>query len=72
MSTELLSIEEAAAVLGISRGHMANMRVNGTGPAFVKLGSRTVRYDRWDLENWLLTMKRRSTSEIAAIQAGAS
>jgi predicted DNA-binding transcriptional regulator AlpA len=72
MSANLLSIDQAAAMLQVSRGHLANMRVRGTGPAYVKLGSRTVRYDLRDLENWLLARKQQSTSHTGSIETGAA
>ena len=39
--------------MGITTGALAQMRYRGTGPKFVKIGKRTVRY-RWeDVEAWI-------------------
>jgi predicted DNA-binding transcriptional regulator AlpA len=39
--------------LGISEGALAQMRHRGTGPKFVKLGARSVRYRLSDVNAWL-------------------
>lgn len=42
-----------AEYMGITTGALAQMRYHGTGPKFVKLGNRTVRY-RWeDVDAWI-------------------
>lgn len=54
---------EAAEYLGLSASTLAKMRLRGDGPVYSKAGPRIVLYDRADLEAWLATRKRHSTSE---------
>lgn len=57
---ELLAIEEAAELLGISRSGLAKWRSAGSGPAFIKIG-RAVRYSREDVDQWLAARRRTTT-----------
>ena len=57
-----LSVEGAAAHLGLSVSTLNKLRVFGGGPVFLKLGRR-VAYDVSDLDRWLETKRRRSTSD---------
>jgi excisionase family DNA binding protein len=52
----------AASYLGISTSTLAKLRLSGTGPAYCKLGRRVV-YRAADLEAWLESRRRLSTSE---------
>ena len=56
---------EAAEYLGLGKSTLDKLRTTGGGPAFHKLGARVV-YDPCDLEAWLSTHKRASTSAQAA------
>ena len=47
-----LTTAEAAKLIDVQPGTLRQMRVRGTGPRFVKAGSR-VRYDREDLVTWV-------------------
>jgi predicted DNA-binding transcriptional regulator AlpA len=58
----LLSAAEAARYLGLAVQTLAKMRVSGESPPYHKLG-RSVVYDPADLDAWLATRKRRSTSD---------
>lgn len=58
----LLSPKQAADFLGISKKTLAGMRLSGRGPVYVKVGS-LVRYTNTGLEEWLLSNRRRSTSD---------
>lgn len=53
----------AAEYLGLSASTLAKMRLRGDGPIYMKAGRRVVLYDAADLDAWLETRKRRSTSE---------
>lgn len=53
---------EAASYLGISASTLAKMRMRGDGPAFIKAGSRIVLYAKADIDAWLATRRRSSTS----------
>jgi len=61
-SRRMLSVQEAAARVGLSKSSLNKLRVYGGGPAFLKLG-RSVRYDPHDLDAWLASHRRGSTSE---------
>lgn len=53
---------EAARYLGISTRALEGWAVRGGGPRMLKLGSRVV-YRRRDLDAWLATRERASTSD---------
>ena len=57
-----LSVERAAHHIGLSVSTLNKLRVFGGGPVFLKLGRR-VAYDLTDLDAWLATKRRRSTSD---------
>lgn len=49
----LIPPKPVAELLGTTPQNLAQMRYRGTGPKFIKLGHRAVRY-RWsDVEAWL-------------------
>jgi excisionase family DNA binding protein len=58
----LLSVEEAARLLGLSASTLNKLRLTGGGPRFAKLGRRCL-YDGDDLKKWAAERKRMSTSE---------
>lgn len=59
----LLTVEEAAARLKLSKHTLNRWRVTGEGPPFVKYGPRLVRYGVAKLEEWEQARVRGSTSE---------
>jgi excisionase family DNA binding protein len=58
----LLTPQDAAELLALSKSWLAKLRMNGDGPAFVKLGRR-VRYRLSDLQAWTNGAVYRSTSD---------
>ena len=58
----VLSVLEAAARVGLSKPTLDKLRVYGGGPPFLKLGRRVV-YDPSDLDQWLSSHRRHSTSD---------
>ena len=60
--TRLVKERDAAERLGISVRTLQKWRLQGDGPRFVKLG-HSVRYDGEDLEAYIGSSRRRSTSE---------
>jgi hypothetical protein len=56
----------AADYTGYSVSHLAKLRLYGGGPSYLKLGHRTVMYDVRDLDAWLVSKRRRSTSDVGA------
>jgi excisionase family DNA binding protein len=63
---ELLTVEEAAERLKISKHTLNRWRVTGEGPPFVKYGPRLVRYLEEALTDWEKRRTRRSTSDVGA------
>ena len=57
-----LETRDAAVYLGLSPSTLTKRRVNGSGSDFVKLGRRVL-YRRQDLDKWLDSNVRRSTSD---------
>lgn len=58
-----LSAEQAANFLGLAKSTLSKMRLSGDGPAFIKMGRR-VAYRPEDLEAWVASNRRLSTSDI--------
>lgn len=67
-SASPLDVSGAAQRLGLSVSTLNKLRVFGGGPVFLKLGRRVV-YDPADLDAWLASKRRRSTSDDGS-QAG--
>lgn len=59
---ELISPKIVSERLGVSISTLAKWRLDGSGPAFVKVGAR-VAYDSAMVEAWLASRIRRSTSD---------
>ena len=62
---------DAAAYCGVSTRYFEKLRGEGGGPRFCKLGRRTV-YLTSELDRWLLSRLRSSTSDVGATQQAAS
>ena len=52
----------AAAYVQRSPSNLAKLRMNGTGPRFIKMGA-LVGYEVADLDAWLDSLKRQRTGE---------
>lgn len=52
----------AAAYTGLAKSTLEKMRVRGDGCPFIRIG-RAVLYDPDDLDAWLASNRRRSTSD---------
>ena len=61
----LLSTPLAADYLGLSASFLNKLRCTGGGPAYVKLGRRVL-YSQSELDRWLETNRRMSTSDEGA------
>lgn len=59
-----LRAPDAAQYVGLSASTLAKMRMRGDGPRYAKAGARVVVYDLQDLDAWLASQSRRSTSEV--------
>ena len=65
-----LSVPEAAAYVGESVSMLNKRRLTGDGPPFLKISRRVV-YDTSDLDLWLASKRRVSTSDNGAALAAA-
>jgi excisionase family DNA binding protein len=64
---ELLTDEQAAALLGVKPQTLAAWRMSGRyGLPFLKIG-RLVRYRRGDLERWLESRRTGAPAELAGV-----
>jgi predicted DNA-binding transcriptional regulator AlpA len=62
-SRRYVRTDEAARIVGLSRSTLEKMRVRGDGPIHRKAGPRVVVYALDDLDAWLASRCRRSTSD---------
>lgn len=62
----VLSEDEAARVLKLSRRTLQQSRIDGTGPEYLQITKRRIGYTMEGLERWLETKVRRSTCDAAA------
>lgn len=58
----LLTEQDASERLGLSVRTLQKWRLQGNGPRFLKLG-HAVRYDPADLDEYISSARRRSTSD---------
>ena len=59
----LLTAEQVAELLGLTKRCLANWRYRGGGPKYLKIGHKTVRYRYSDLMRWLEDRKFSNSSE---------
>ena len=64
-----LTVQEAAAHVGISVSLLNRLRCVGGGPPFVKVG-RCVRYSVADLDQWMVSHLRSNTSQEDVLAKG--
>lgn len=62
MGGRRLDTAGAEAYTGLARQTLAKLRVYGGGPDYIKVGRRVI-YDTRDLDAWLASRKRASTSD---------
>ncbi|WP_260682905.1 helix-turn-helix transcriptional regulator [Rhizobium laguerreae] len=60
----MLRTDDAATYTGVSASTLNKLRLTGGGPDYIKLGKSVV-YDPADLDAWLSSKRRRSTSVAA-------
>lgn len=51
--TPLATTEQVAELLNVVPGTLRNWRSEGTGPAYIKLGVREIRYDMTEVRAWI-------------------
>jgi predicted DNA-binding transcriptional regulator AlpA len=64
----VLRAPEAANYIGLSESTLAKRRLYGLPPAFLNLGWRSVGYAIDELDRWLDSCRRQSTSQAAGAQ----
>ena len=62
-SARHLRAPDAAAYVGLSASTLAKMRLRGDGPPFIKAGAKIVLYAVAELDAWLASRRRLSTSD---------
>lgn len=58
----MLRTREAATYTGLAKSTLEKLRVSGGGCPYIRVG-RVVVYDPADLDEWLASHRRRSTSD---------
>jgi excisionase family DNA binding protein len=58
----MLRTREASAYTGLAKSTLEKLRVSGAGSPYIRVG-RVVLYDPDDLDTWLASHRRRSTSD---------
>lgn len=64
-----LRTPEASRYLEIPESTLEKMRVTGTGPSFVRYGTKSVRYRIADLDAWLATRVCKTTADHRSMAA---
>ena len=59
----LLTEQDLAAMLNVNPRTLQKWRVNGDGPAFVRISRRCIRYRITDIKDWTQNRIKSSTSE---------
>jgi hypothetical protein len=62
---KLLTPQDAAEMLGMTAGALAQLRYLGKGPVYQKLSPRTVRYTVKSIEDFVEASTRQKTSDVA-------
>ncbi len=60
---QLLTPQESADFLSLTRRFLEVRRLRGDGPPYIKISERCVRYRLSDLENWVDDRRRTSTAD---------
>ena len=63
MQSQLLTTQQAATRLGVSKAFLERDRWAGAQIPFIKVGNRAVRYRESDLEGYIASKVRHSTSD---------
>jgi predicted DNA-binding transcriptional regulator AlpA len=63
---ELLDTKQTAAWLGVAPITLEIWRSKERGPAYVIMGTRSIRYRRTDVQTWLTAQTRQPTTATAA------
>lgn len=66
----LLSPEETAEYLGVSKDHLRRLRRSGEGPAWIRVSERVVRYKLSDLQSWVEARREVGREEASGEASG--
>lgn len=66
MQTNLLNTTQAARYLGLSKAFLERDRWAGAKVQFIKISTRAVRYRQQDLDDYIQSRVRKSTSDTGA------
>jgi predicted DNA-binding transcriptional regulator AlpA len=66
VSKRVLRTPQAAEYVGLSSSTLEKFRLNGNGPPYQKAGPKIVVYRPEDLDAWLSSQRRRSTSDLGS------
>jgi predicted DNA-binding transcriptional regulator AlpA len=69
MTQKIFRTPQAAEYIGLAASTLEKMRVYGTGPRWVRLTRRAVGYDVKDLDVYLESQRRTSTSDQGDVHA---
>ena len=64
MSEKLLTTQEAAECLGVSPSFLERDRWAGAEIPFVRVGTRTIRYQLGELDNYITGQTRTNTNDL--------
>lgn len=59
----LINTKQAAELIGVSVASMKLYRAKGTGPVFVRIGHKTVRYTAESLRAWVASRESASVRD---------
>lgn len=65
-SSKYVGTRDAAAYCGLGKSTFDKLRLTGSGPTFCRPTPRRVVYDVADLDAWLTSRRRRSTSDVGS------
>jgi len=65
MTQHLLNTQQTATLLGVSKAFLERDRWAGAKIPFIRIGSRTVRYRLEDINTYIESNQRHSTSDTA-------
>ena len=67
-SSKCLRTPAAAKYVGLTPRTLAKLRLGTKGPVFSKLSHRLVVYSIDDLDDWITSTKRSSTTDVGGLQ----
>lgn len=62
---DYLEPKQVAEKLGMSTATLAQLRYKGTGPAFMQLSPRKIRYSASEVDRWAKSRTRTTTAAVA-------